>query len=167
MAQTRYNNEPCRISKKLQQMTDQGRYILNTPGNGENPYYIEDPQIILQKWGGNFQTNTTNVESDLFRVNRQMNRDYLGKSEYQNYTPNSEQINYPTYGKTFTEESRALMPAWTVFDKEQTRWDYLPFNPQANIEIPFHCNLNTRNLERDNFLKKGPINYFNNENIHL
>ena len=49
MAETRFNSDPCRISKKLQQMTDQGRYIMNMPGNGEHPAYMADPQIIIWK----------------------------------------------------------------------------------------------------------------------
>ena len=49
MASTRFNSDPCRISKKLQQMTDQGRYVMNVPGNGTKPYYVEDPQIRIQK----------------------------------------------------------------------------------------------------------------------
>ena len=34
MAFTRFNDDPCRVSKQLQQSTDQGRWILNVPGNG-------------------------------------------------------------------------------------------------------------------------------------
>ena len=40
-----------KIMKKLQESTDQGLYYLNQPGNGERPPFINDPQIILQKWG--------------------------------------------------------------------------------------------------------------------
>ena len=45
------------------------RWILNVPGNGADPCYMEDPQIIIQKWGGNLRTNTINLESDLRGVN--------------------------------------------------------------------------------------------------
>ena len=50
MANTRFYYDPCRTKKELQQATDPGRWILNVPGNGENPYYIEDPQIRIQKF---------------------------------------------------------------------------------------------------------------------
>ena len=37
MANTRFNYDPCRTVKKLQEATDIGRYMLNTPGNGLRP----------------------------------------------------------------------------------------------------------------------------------
>ena len=126
MAETRFNSDPCRISKKLQQMTDQGRYMLNMPGNGENPSYVADPQIIIQKWGGNLRTNTVNLESELLGVNRPLSKDCLGKDEYQRYDFKSHQIKYPVCTNLYTEQSRAIMPAWTARDLEQVDWYYPP-----------------------------------------
>ena len=40
MACTRFNYDPCRTKKSLQQSTDPGRWILNVPGNGDKPYYM-------------------------------------------------------------------------------------------------------------------------------
>ena len=57
MAFTRFNDDPCRIMKQLQESTDQGRYILNVPGNGDKPCYIDDPYIRLQGWGANLMIN--------------------------------------------------------------------------------------------------------------
>jgi hypothetical protein len=65
--------------KRLQQQTDPGRWILNVPGNGADPCYIEDPQIIIQKWGANLRTNTINLESELRGVSKPLSRDCLGK----------------------------------------------------------------------------------------
>ena len=42
MSFTRFHDDPARIKKQLQQTTDAGRYILNVPGTGDKPYYIED-----------------------------------------------------------------------------------------------------------------------------
>ena len=67
MAFTRFNYDECRTKKQLQQSTDPGRWILDVPGNGDAPCYIEDPQIIIQKWGANLRTNTINLESDLLK----------------------------------------------------------------------------------------------------
>ena len=85
MASTRFYYDPCRTKKQLQQATDPGRWILNVPGNGSHPCYIEDPQIIVQKWGANLRSNTINLESDLLGVNRIANKDCLGVNNYQNY----------------------------------------------------------------------------------
>ena len=165
MAFTRFNYDPCRTKKQQQQATDPGRWILNVPGNGANPCYIEDPQIRIQKWGGNLRTNTINLESDLLGVNRHSSRDCLGKDNYQKFNVPNEPIKYPSCNALYTEESRAIAPAWMVRDKEQVDWYYPPLNPQENTCIPFQSNLSTRILEKDYFTPKRDcvINETNNQ----
>lgn len=161
MAETRFNSDPCRISKKLQQMTDPGRYMINMPGNGENPAYMADPQIIIQKWGANLRTNSINLESELLGVNRPLNKDCLGKDEYQRFDFKSRAIQYPVCSNLTTEQSRTIMPAWTARDLEQVDWYYPPLNPQENTCMSFQNNLSTRLLERDYFVAKVPCNLSN------
>jgi len=154
MANTRFYYDSCRTKKQLQQSTDPGRYMLNTPGNGDYPCYIEDPQIIIQKWGANLRTNTINLEGDLMGSNRQLSRDCLGKDEYTKYNVPNKPIQYPTCNQLYTEQSRVIAPAWTFRDLEQVDWYYLPLNPQENTCIPFQNNLSTRILEKDYFIRK-------------
>ena len=59
MSFTRFHDDPCRITKQQQESTDQGKWILNVPGNGDKPCFMIDPSIRLQKWGANLLTNTT------------------------------------------------------------------------------------------------------------
>jgi len=154
MAFTRFKYDDCRTKKSLQQSTDPGRWILNVPGNGDTPCYMEDPQIIPQKWGANLRTNTINLESDLRGVNRHISRDCLGKDEYQRYDVPNQAIQYPTCSTLTTEQSRATNPAWWYRDLAQTDWEYPPLNPQSNVCIPFQNNLSTRILEKDYFTPK-------------
>ena len=154
MAFTRFKYDDCRTKKSLQQATDPGRWILNVPGNGANPCYMEDPQIIPQKWGANLRTNTINLDSDLRGVNRHLSRDCLGKDEYQKYNVSSQAIQYPTCNQLTTEQSRATNPAWWYRDLEQNNFEYPPLNPQVNVCIPFQNNLSTRVLEKDYFTPK-------------
>ena len=154
MAFTRFNYDECRTKKSLQQSTDPGRWILNVPGNGSNPYYMEDPQIRIQKWGGNLRTNTINLESSLMGVNRPLNKDCLGKNDYQNYNVSNEEIKYPSNNNLYTEQSRTIAPAWQYRDLEQVDWYYPPLNPQENTCLPFLNNLSTRILEKDYFTPK-------------
>lgn len=154
MAFTRFKYDNCRTQKSLQQSTDPGRWILNVPGNGDKPCYMEDPQIIPQKWGANLRTNTINLESDLRGVNRNLSRDCLGKNEYQKYNVPNQAIQYPTCTQLTTEQSRATNPAWWYRDLEQNNFEYPPLNPQVNVCIPFQSNLNTRILEKDYFTPK-------------
>ena len=154
MAFTRFKYDDCRTKKSLQQATDPGRWILNVPGNGANPCYMEDPQIIIQKWGANLRTNTINLESELRGVNRNLNRDCLGKDEYHKYDVPNQAIQYPTCTNLTTDQSRATNPAWWYRDLEQNNFDYPPLNPQANVCLPFQNNLSTRILEKDYFTPK-------------
>ena len=152
MANTRFYYDDCRTKKRLQESTGPGRYMLDVPGNGSNPCYIEDPQIIIQKWGANLRTNTINLESDLMGVNRQIGRDCLGKDNYKNYNVENQAIQYPNCNNLFTEQSRATNPAWWYRDLEQVDWYTLPLNPQENTCMPFQNNLSTRILEKDYFV---------------
>jgi hypothetical protein len=154
MAFTRFKYDDCRTKKSLQQSTDPGKWILNVPGNGANPCYMEDPQIIIQKWGANLRTNTINLESELRGVNRHLSRDCLGKDNYQNYNVSNQAIKYPTCNNLSTEQSRATNPAWWYRDLEQNNFEYPPLNPQANVCLPFQNNLSTRILEKDYFTPK-------------
>ena len=95
MAFTRFKYDDCRTKKSLQQATDPGRWILNVPGNGDKPCYMEDPQIIPQKWGGNLWTHCTDIQSSLLGIDRQLNRDCIDKEKYKRQIVYAAPIDYP------------------------------------------------------------------------
>jgi len=156
MAFTRFHDDPCRVAKALEQATGPGRWVMNVPGNGDTPCYMADPQIRIQTWGGNLWTNSVNLESELQGVNRRLSKDCFGKDEYQRHSVKSEAMVYPTCTGLTTEESRTVMPAWTARDLEQVDWYTLPLNPQENVCIPFHNNINTRVIEKDRHIQAIP-----------
>lgn len=164
MAFTRFKYDDCRTKKELQQATGPGRWILNVPGNGEKPCYIEDPQIIIQKWGANLKTNSINLESELRGINRPLTRDCIGLNNYKNYQVKTKTVKYPDNNNLFTEQSRATNPAWWYRDLEQTDWGYPPLNPQENICLPFNNNLSSRILEKDYFVAKNECVVINTNN---
>jgi len=161
MSFTRFHDDPCRIIKQNQQMTDQGRYYLNVPGNGPNPCYMEDPQIISQKWGGNLWSNPTDVQSNLRGLNQPLKKRDCIPEKKNNFNIdlgkifdlgiNKVENMYPVCSSLTTEQSRVTNPAFLYKDLEQVNWYYLPLDPQENIFLPFQNNLNTRVLERDYF----------------
>ena len=150
MAFTRFHDDPCRINKQLQESTGLGRYMLNVPGNGSKPLYMDDPFIRMQKWGGNLMTNTVNLESDLFGLSRLLNRDDITK-EYRLHAAQTEKQTYQS-ASPYTDQSRATHPAWEFRDLEQTNWSILPLDPQKNTCFTFQNNLSTRILEKDVFV---------------
>jgi hypothetical protein len=163
MAFTRFKYDDCRTVKSLQQATDPGKWILDVPGNGPNPCYIEDPQIRVQKWGANLRTNTVNLESELMGVNRRINKNDCLQDTYEKYNVPNEEMSFPVCNSQFTQESRAIAPAWMVRDLEQVDWYYPPIDPQINTCIPFQNNLSTRILEKDYYT---PNNTCTTNNVH-
>ena len=160
MSFTRFNYDDCRTKKKLQESTGPGRYSLNMPGNGTSPCFFNDPQIRMQKWGANLETVVNgapiDIDSDLKGVTRKLTK-YSQKSQFPNAgVPIKEKNNYPICGDGLTDESRATHPAWMYRALPQTREYPLFLNPQENVCMRFHNNLNTRLLERDNFVPKIP-----------
>ena len=160
MAFTRFNDDRCRVEKQLQESTGPGRYMLDVPGNGTHPCFMEDPFLRLEKWGANLRTNTINLESSLRGIGRPLTRDCL-ISENVNYLPNNDPIQYPSC-QPITDQSRVTNPAWTTRDLEQVNWYILPLDPQENVCIPFHNNVSTRILEKDNYVINPPCINQNN-----
>ena len=129
--------------------------MLNVPGNGSKPLYMDDPFIRMQKWGGNLMTNTVNLESDLFGLTRNTNRDDIESNNHILNAVKSQRVSYERLDP-ITDQTRATHPAWTYRDLEQTHYSLLPLNPQENICLTFQNNLNTRILEKDNYVAKEP-----------
>jgi hypothetical protein len=168
MAFTRFHDDEARITKQLQQQTDTQRWYLDVPGTGDKPAFALDPYIIPQKWGGNLWTHATDIQSSLLGIDRQLNRDCVDNSKYKKQTVYSSPIEYPVCD-TFltTEQSRAIMPAWTARDLPQNHAYILPNNPQAHTEIPFNNYMSTRILEKDHFKREFPVIPTNNQNYTL
>ena len=70
--------------------------------------------------------------------------------------PVTEKIIYPVCNEALTDQSRTTHPAFKYRDLPQTREYPLFLNPQENLCFKFHNNLNTRLLERDNYIPKIP-----------
>ena len=164
MSFTRFHDDPCRIIKQNQQMTDQGRWILNVPGNGDKPCYISDPQIIPQKWAGNLWTNSIDIQSALLGLHLPLSRDCLGNNNKIQEKVFTKPITYPVCEQLTTEQSRTTNPAYLYRDLEQVDWYYLPLDPQENVFLPFHHNLNTRILEKDYFQRNNHCITLDNNN---
>ena len=154
MAFTRFHDDEARIIKQLQQQTDQERWYLDTPGSGDKPCFMLDPHIIPQKWGGNLWTHSIDIQSSLLGIDKQLNRDCIDKEKYKRQTVYPSPIDYPVCDTLTTEQSRAIMPAWTARDLQQNHAYILPNNPQLHTVMPFKNYTSTRILEKDNFTRE-------------
>jgi hypothetical protein len=156
MAFTRFRDDPARMNKQNQISSYTGRYQLDAPGPGASISYFEDPQIRLEKWGANTMTNTINLESDLRGMTRKINRDLLGVNEHTTNSVSSNRVSFSN-APEFVEESRASHPAWMYKDLEHPRWENPWLDPLANLEKGFYDNINTRIIEKDNFIPIIPV----------
>lgn len=152
---TSIRNDPARIKKNLDMISNLGRYKLETPGPGKDLPFIEDTQIRLEQWGANRGTEMTNVESDLLGLTRRLNRDEVEQNEYKLYAVETQPIKCYRVENPYVLESRASHPAWMYRTLEQDRWEMPWINPQTNLEAPFHANIQTRILEKD--YHKSPV----------
>ena len=157
MALTSIKNEPCRIKKQLQEMTGLGRYMNNTPGQGKDVPFLEDPHMRLQHWGANLRTNCINLESDLLGLTRPLNRDCRDVNNYEEKAVVSRPMGYGN-SEPFVEQSRTILPAWTLRDAEAgvtvpARWNYLHEDPQTHYAFPYCNNTNTRLGFKDQYVK--------------
>lgn len=157
MSFTRFHDDKYRVQKQVEESIYAGDYFINAPGPGVNLPYMEDPQLRLQKWGGNLRNNSTNIENDLKGLTRRMNKDEL-TYEYKKTEPVSSLMNYPSQSP-IVDESRATHPAWMYKDLEQKRWEHPLINPQKqyNFDLPFKNNLHSRILEKDYHVPKIPL----------
>ena len=156
MAFTRFHDDPNRIKKQVMESSFTGRYMLNVPGQGTDLPFIEDPHIRLQHWGANLRYNTVNLESDLRGLTRPLNRDNADLNEYKQFAKEPSAVTYKK-SDPFVQETRASHPAWMYKDLEQTRWETPLLNPHNGLEKGFLENLQTRNLEKDNYVRRVPV----------
>lgn len=148
MALTNIRNEPSRLELEMNQSTGTGRYMLNVPGPGDHMPMQDDPFIRLQKWGANYSPNLIYLENELRNQNHRLNRDEL------KFVYNKVAIKKPNYNavNSKTEQSRAVLPAWELLDKDITRWDYVHKNPQSNVFRTFENNISSRIEVKDKYL---------------
>lgn len=152
---SRFHDDPARIRKQMSQSTYMGRYFLNTPGQGTDLPFMEDPQIRLQYWGGNLYSNPVLLEGELRGIDKKLGRDYLEPYHHQNNTSKSQPNTYRSL-VPFIDESRTSCPAWTFRDLEISRWEPPFLNPQNGLEKPFLENIQTRIIEKDSYIYTNP-----------
>ena len=152
MAQTRFHEDDARIEKELEISSFSGRYFLSTPGPGIDLMFSEDPQIRMQKFAANLMTNTHDIENDLMGRNRRLTRD---TQEYKKFLPKTSPIKYKS-DTTHTLDSRFEMPAWMFRDKDNQieRFESPWLNPQANIDITFSNNVQTRLQDKKQWIRQ-------------
>lgn len=159
MSITRISNDINIIQKKIEDSNYNLNYILNKPGYGNNPIYVEEPNIRLEKWGGNQMKNMVNIENNLYGLNKKLNRsayDENNTNNNNNNINNDDIIQYPT-SKFYIDDTRLSNPAWMYRDIESIYWENPVINPYIYLEKRFNDNISTRILEKDYYNIKNNL----------
>jgi hypothetical protein len=161
MAQTRFFDDPARIAAYLEMQTQEGRYMLNAPANGESMPYLEDVHTRLQKWGANLDARSLQIEQELHGMYRPLVRKDAFVKVYENMPREDIKRAGDTFAARYstvlpyTDESRSSHPAWMYRSMDDTRTFDVPppLNPQTKeaTEIQFPYNIQTRIMEKDTF----------------
>ena len=145
-------DDEANIKCKLLSSSNSLNYMLNVPGNGSNPNFFIDPQIRLQKFGGNIGNHIIDINSNLLGINKEITKyDFILNSRDPYIKTTYVKNDYPIINFAITDQSRSVLPAWQLKDLERINWAYPLEDPQANIQKQFVNNIDTRQHSKDNF----------------
>jgi hypothetical protein len=148
---TRNRADDCHITDDTRVTTGPGRYVLEAPNGYCNGTFAPEPTVRVQKWG-DAQVDTyikTDVESDLFNINRGPVRETCGQYNPSNNRMNSSSkraIKEASFPQTHT---RLNDPPCTGRGVGWNRFEWLCQNPQENVMIPFDWFVPGRILHKD------------------
>jgi hypothetical protein len=157
MSFTRIRDDRIRMQKQNEQSVYAGNFHLATPGPGVNLPFMEDPHIRVQQWGANLMTDSTNLESELRGLGRNLSHD--PKPYLESTISNSTAVSYPS-APEFVDQTRASHPAWMCRVHASNRWETPFINPTAitihDIDRNFNHNVSSRILEKDYYTPQIP-----------
>lgn len=150
----------CKTTDDMRLSTGPGRYQLDAPPQYCNACFVPEPTTRQQKWGASMSATyqKTDVESDLFNINRQPTKNNCAKQ----YNPttdklqkgglvNSKECSFPQV------HSRLVDPPCTLRSSGWNRWEWLCENPQEAAMIPFDNSITTRLQQKDQFRPCIPV----------
>ncbi len=143
----------CKTTDDLRVTTGPGRYQLDEPNKYCDACFVTEPTMRQQKWGAslNSKFTKTDVESDLFNINRPTT-----KTSCNLYNPMKNDVNAAapesvkecSFPQTFT---RLVDPPCTLRSTGWNRWEWLCDNPQETVMVPFDNLITTRLQQKDQF----------------
>ncbi len=143
----------CKTSDDLRVSTGPGRYQLDAPPQYCNACFAPEPTVRQQRWGAaqNTAYMKTDVESDLFNINRPNSRTVCNQYDPANNKMNKSSLE-PAKECNFPQtHSRLVDPPCTLRSTGWNRWEWLCQNPQEGVMMPFDNQVTTRLQAKDQF----------------
>ena len=149
----------CKTTDDLRVTTGPGRYQLDAPPQYCDACFAPEPTIHQQLWGASMNSKyiKTDVESDLFNINRPTTRTICNQ-----YNPSTDKINKeesvrPKECSFPQTHSRLIDPPCTLRSTGWNRWEWLCQNPQEGVMMPFDNLVTTRLQQKDQFRPCIPV----------
>lgn len=149
----------CTTTDDMRIQTGPGRYQLDAPPQYCNACFAPEPTIHQQKWGASLNAKyiKTDVESDLFNINRPTTRAVSDQ-----YNPEADGVNNagvvrPQECSFPQTHSRLVDPPCTLRSSGWNRWEWLCENPQEGAMMPFDHLITTRLQQKDQFRPCIPV----------
>ncbi len=149
----------CKTSDDLRVTTGPGRYQMDIPQQSCDACFAPEPTVRQQMWGASLNQGfmKTDVESDLFNINRPTTRTVCD-----HYNPDTNKMN--AAGVKSVKEcsfpqthSRLVDPPCNNRAVGWNRWEWLCDNPQESVMLPFDNLVTTRLQKKDQFRPCIPV----------
>ena len=155
----RRQTDGCKTSDDLRITTGPGRYQLDVPPQYCNACFAPEPTIHQQYWGASLSADyqKTDVESDLFNINRPTTKTVCNQYDPENDNVNKGQLMRPKECSFPQTHSRLIDPPCTLRSSGWNRWEWLCENPQEAAMLPFDNLVTTRLQQKDQFRPCIPV----------
>jgi hypothetical protein len=149
----------CKTTDDLRVSTGPGRYQIDAPPQYCNACFVPEPTTRLQRWGAsqNVSYAKTDVESDLFNINRPTTKTACNQYDPTNDKINKSPLNPMTECSFPQVHTRLVDPPCTLRSSGWNRWEWLCQNPQENAMMPFDWMVTTRLQQKDQYRPCIPV----------
>lgn len=150
---TRRQNDACKTNDDMRVSTGPGRYQMDAPPQYCNACFVPEPTTHQQYWGAsqNTQFIKTDVESDLFNINRPTTKTIRNQYNPENDKMKKAGFTRPQECSFPKTHSRLIDPPCTLRSSGWNRWEWLCENPQEGVMMPFDNLITTRLQQKDQF----------------
>lgn len=146
MSFNRLNYDMCQYKQTITESTRPGNYMLATPPVSCDYCYPSAPTVRLQKAGDSINRQMPLIDTDSELKNIRP----ASKCKESFSNPSEEMLTHYPDCFPHTIESRDADPASNLRGTGFDRWEYLCFNPQDHVAMPFDNNISNRILVKDN-----------------
>lgn len=151
--------DTCKTTDDMKISTGPGRYQLSEPSQACGACYVPDPTIRQQKWGANTNADfiKTDVETDLWNINRPLSRNICGQYNPTDNIMNKSRMETPKTCEFSQVNTRLADPPCNLRSSGWNRFEWLCQNPQENVMLPFDNLVTTRLANKDSYRPCIPV----------